>query len=90
MIFSTQKPNTENNDDVSEMISTNEIKLPVKHTESIDINENYVKEISNLLTSTESSSQIDQTITNQVVETTTDTNTGHSLPNIISVVCIWC
>lgn len=91
-----EEPITENNenkdlnDAVSEMILTNEVTLPVNHTESTDVNENYMNEILNLTASTESSTQFDQTTNPTVIENATDASSELRLSNIISVICIWC
>lgn len=56
-IRTTQKSPTENSDGTnSDMILTNEVTIPVKHTESSDINEEYMKLIYELTVSTEPSS----------------------------------
>lgn len=89
MLIRPQDSVTENNDEASEMVLTNEVTLPVNHTESTDVNEIYMKEISNLTASIESTSQSDQT-TNQVTQDATESKSELSLPNIISVICIWC
>lgn len=84
-----QDPFTENNDEVSELILTNEVTLPAKHTESTDVNENYMEKISNLTASIESTSQSDRT-TNQMIENTPEASSELNLSNIVSVICIWC
>lgn len=56
-IRSTQKSPTENTDGTnSEMILTNEVTIPAKHTESPDVDEEYMKLIYELTVSTEPSS----------------------------------
>lgn len=70
----------------SEMIATNEITLPVKHTESSDINEEYLKEINKFESNIESSTEHDET----TVGSPSDTNSDIGLSNLISVICIWC
>lgn len=64
------------------MILTNEITVPVKHTESTDINENYLQQFSELTPSTDDSSsssspsslstQFDEQTINTLIESATD------------------
>lgn len=70
------------------MISTNEVTMPVKHTESTDINKIYMEEISKLASSTEIPSVDRDEGTNVPVETENDPESN--LSKIISVICIWC
>lgn len=72
------------------MISTNEVTMPVKHTESTDINKIYMEEISKLASSTEIPSVDRDEGTNVPVETTTENDPESNLSKIISVICIWC
>lgn len=64
--------------------------MPVKHTESNDINKIYMEEISKLASSTEIPSVDRDDATNVLVETTTENDPELNLSKIISVICIWC
>lgn len=64
--------------------------MPVKHTESNDINKIYMEEISKLASSTEIPSVDSDDATNVPVETTTENDPESNLSKIISVICIWC
>lgn len=64
--------------------------MPVKHTESTDINKIYMEEISKLASSTEIPSVDRDEGTNVPVETTTENDPESNLSKIISVICIWC
>lgn len=62
-IRTTQKTPTEKSDGTnSEMILTNEVTIPIKHTESSDINEDYMKLFYELTVSTEPSSSSSSSI----------------------------
>lgn len=73
------------------MISTNEV-TPVKHTESADINENYLEQVSKLTTIIESSTEFEQSTNgDRMVDTSTEINSKDiNLSKIFSVICIWC
>lgn len=75
----------------SELILTNEV-TPVKHTESADINENYMEEVSKLKTIVESSTEFEQSTDNGLMPAnTTEINSNDTnLSKIFSVICIWC
>lgn len=75
-----------NVDENSEMIATNEVTLTGKHTESHDINENYMETLSKFIDSS-TTEKINETT---ISSTTEITNSTDSLSKIISVICIWC
>lgn len=77
---------TTENGENSVMIATNEITLPVKHTESSDINENLLGELNKLEANIESSTEHDET----TIASPTEPNSDISLSNLISVICLWC
>lgn len=88
---STQEPMT-NNDENTDMIATNEV-TPVKHTESADINEKYMEEVSKLTAIVESSTEFEQSTYDDglMPANTTEINSNDiNLSKIISVICIWC
>lgn len=81
------------NDTNSDMITTNEV-TPVKHTESDDINDKYMEEVSKLTTIAESSAEFEQSTdyhAGLLPASTTENNSNDiNLSKIFSVICIWC
>lgn len=86
-ISSTTEQNT--NHENAEMISTNEVRIPVNHTESADINPKYAEEMSRLADTTEQPTITTET-TNGQIDTTTDASVDLNLSNVYSVLCVWC
>lgn len=96
----TRQSPIENSDGTnSEMILTNEITTSVKHTESVDINEDYMKLISELTVSTEavpsspspsaewsSSSELNEASKNET--DTTNPYSKSSLPTVVNVISV--
>lgn len=99
-IRTTQKSPTENSGDGtnSEMILTNEVTIPVKHTESPDINEDYMKLFYELTVSTEPSSSSSSSSawspssdfddTNTIETDSTYPSSNSNAPRVVNVISV--